>query len=200
VTAGLVPVRLSVQQIRFTPPREISPPPAGLTDSAEFKSEQRITLAKSGGGGVTPIALGRPRSAAAATAQTPPPAPASRPRRRAHAAAPAMSAEAAARARAQIGSEVLQWHARRLSQRSISFDETSSPSATSEPQSPTGSVLDSPEPWGNYCLQNVEHQNSTSAQQQQQQPQPQPQGVMTSSTVLVFKSPTSQQQQQQYDA
>ena len=148
----------------------------------EFKSEQRITLSS----GVTPIAYGRPRSA-----QPPPSKPPSRPRRR---AAPpgnqmqwAPSAEEAARARAQIGSEVLQWHARRSS-RSISIDESSS-AANSEPQSPTTSdagewVYQTAALYGDGD-QSVGAVSSPPSPPQQQQPQ-----TMTSSTVLVFKSPT----------
>lgn len=163
------------QQIRFTPPRDKTPPPVGFE---EFKSEQRITLAS----GVSPIASGRPP-----TAQ---PAP-SRPRRRAPPPGNPVqwtpSPEEAARARAQIGSEVLQWHARRSS-RSISLDESSS-AATSEPQSPTVDSSD----WGYYSALYGADLNpgaisspSPPPAQQQQQQQPQ---TMTSSTVLVFKSP-----------
>jgi len=169
---------MCLQQIRFTPPREVTPPPPGMD---EFKSEQRITLYS----GVTPIAYGRPR-----TAQAPPKPPPSRPRRRVPPPGnPAQwmpSPEEVARARAQIGSEVLQWHARRSS-RSISIDESSS-AATSEPQSPTADHGE----WTYQTAMYGADQNSgpvtppsPAPPQQQQQPQ-----TMTSSTVLVFKSPT----------
>ena len=168
---------MCLQQIRFTPPREVTPPPPGME---EFKSQQSITLFS----GVTPIAYGRPRNA-----QPPPRPPPSRPRRRAPSPGnPAQwmpSQEEVARARAQIGSEVLQWHARRSS-RSISIDESSS-AATSEPQSPTAE----PGEW-NYQTaiygadQNFGAVTSPPSPPQQQQQQQ----TMTSSTVLVFKSPT----------
>jgi len=134
---------------------------------------------------VTPIAYGRPRSA-----QPPPPGPASsRPRRRAPAPVnPAQwipSPEEAARARAQIGSEVLQWHARRSS-RSISIDESSS-AATSEPQSPTTDPGD----WVNQmAMYGGGDQNIGTVITPPSLPPQQQQLTMTSSTTLVFKSPT----------
>lgn len=87
------------------------------------------------------------------------------------------SPEEAARARAQIGSEVLQWHARRSS-RSISLDDGSS-TATSEPQSPTTDCVNQAALYGD--------ENWAAAAEALQQQQP----TMTSSTVLVFKSPNS---------
>jgi len=171
------------QQIRFTPPRDLSPPPAHPAASDEFKSEQRITLASSSGA-VYPIALGRPRSTAQPQTPTTRPPRRRRPPQQAPANADAAvaaasqwvapSPEEAARARAQIGSEVLQWHARRSS-RSFSVEETSS-ATTSEPQSPTGSIADPALVMDGWPALNADHQAS-SAQQQ----------TMTSSTVLVFK-------------
>jgi len=179
------------QQIRFTPPREKTPPPPGTSE--EFKSEQRIKLQSSG---ITPIAFGRPPSA-----QPPQSAPTTRPRRRAPPLGSTVtqrtppSPEDAARARAQIGSEVLQWHARRSS-RSISIDETSS-AATSEPQSPTTTdqaewlYQDAASSYDGVDPQDFDVMTSLASPPPQQQPQQQPSQTMTSSTVLVFKSPTA---------
>ena len=143
----------------------------------EFRSEQRITLTS----GVTPIAYGRPPSA-----HPPPSAPPSRPRRRAPPPGNPVqwmppTPEEAARARAQIGSEVLQWHARRSS-RSISIDESSS-AATSEPQSPTADLGEPIYYSPLYGDQNFEVISSPTS------PEPQQPQTMTSSTVLVLKSP-----------
>lgn len=167
----------------------MTPPPVGVD---EFKSEQRIKL--SSAGGVTPIAYGRPRS----TQPPPSSAPPSRPRRRSQPRATQAAAQwtpspqEAARARAQIGSEVLQWHARRLSLRSSSFDETSS-AATSGRQSPT-----TPDPgeWDYqipnfYGDQNPQAAAVTSPPSPEQTQQPHQQTTMTSSAVLFLKTTTS---------
>jgi hypothetical protein len=157
--------------VRFTPPRERTPPVLGMDEP--YKSVQRITLQSSGSStparGQTP-ARGTAssqqggRGSHSATVQSP---YQSQPGTPGHTASSQMtwtpSPADAAKTRAQISSEVMQWHARRMS-RSVSTDDNQSTSATSQPTTP--SVDPGP---GDWMYQQQSPQQQAQQQQQQQQ-------------------------------
>jgi len=134
--------------VRFTPPRERTPPIVGLDEP--YKSIQRITLMSSGSStparDQTPTrgsAAGQSSSrggsraastAAASTVQSPAQSQPSTPGTMASQMSWTPSTAEAARSRAQITNEVMQWHARKMS-RSISIDDNQS--STSQPVTPS---------------------------------------------------------------
>jgi hypothetical protein len=192
--------------VRFTPPRERTPPVVGMDEP--YKSVQRITLQSSGSS--TPARGQTPARGAAssqqggrgshsATVQSP---HQSQPGTPGHTASSQMTwtplPADAARARAQISNEVMQWHARRMS-RSVSTDDNQSTSAASQPTTP--SIDPGPGDWmyQQQPLQQQAQQHDQSQQQAHYQYQEQADGEQYYNGQQVYQYSTANTPANHYD-